>query len=180
MTDTPEFSHPVSALDITKTHHIVLKAKAAELAALTRRLDLVRLDSLSAKVELGPTTRRGIIPLQGTLTADIVQTCCVTLEEFSTHVEEAFSTEYAPADVIARDFPHQEDDEDGRDVPEVIENGEIDVGEVVTQYLSLTLSPYPRKPGVVFDAAVLGEDAADSTDNGRQNPFAGLKGLLKD
>ena len=33
------------------------------------------------------------------------------------------------------------------DPPEQIENGEIDLGETIVQYLGVAIDPYPRAPG---------------------------------
>jgi hypothetical protein len=47
----------------------------------------------------------------------------------------------------------------------------IDLGEVVVEQLALTLDPYPRAPGAVFDPAALpGYEAPEA----EVSPFAAL------
>jgi len=45
-------------------------------------------------------------------------------------------------------------DNDQEDDADPIENGWIDLGEVVTETLALDLDPYPRKPGEAFPGHV--------------------------
>jgi hypothetical protein len=56
------------------------------------------------------------------------------------------------------------------DPPEAIVNGIIDLGRIATDALFLAIDPYPRKPGVVFEAEVTAPDPED-------HPFAALKAL---
>ena len=48
--------------------------------------------------------------------------------------------------------------------------GIIDLGRIATDALFLAIDPYPRKPGVVFEAEVTAPDPED-------HPFAALKAL---
>ena len=62
--------------------------------------------------------------------------------------------------------------------PEPVVNGYIDLGEVVTQFLSLALDPYPHKEGVTHD---LTDEDADIERKTRkiENPFAKLEAMKK-
>ena len=55
---------------------------------------------------------------------------------------------------------------DGEDPPDPIVDGKIDLGALAAEFFALGLDPYPRKPGVAFDAARRGR--------GRDSPFAAL------
>jgi hypothetical protein len=66
----------------------------------------------------------------------------VTLAPFATTVVEEFEDDFSE-DV---EMPDEVSLALEEDLPEPIENGVIDIGEVVTQYLSLSLDPYPRSP----------------------------------
>ena len=164
----PEFSRPfltdrLGASAITET----LLASPAECAALTKRLGLVELSQLSATVTL-ERTLGGLIHVTGRFTADVVQTCVVTMVTFPSHFEDGFVLDFgnAPAE-----FGDEIEVDPDYDPPEPIDDGIIDLGELVAQYLALTLDPYPRAPGATLDPAWSGMDVAD------MSPFAILKNL---
>ena len=50
-------------------------------------------------------------------------------------------------------------------------DGTIDLGAIATEFLILGIDPYPRKPGIVFDAPRTGEASG--------HPFAALAALKK-
>ena len=61
---------------------------------------------------------------------------------------------------------------------EIIDNGEVDLGELVAENLSLELDPYPRKKGEEFaDYEEL--DEASESEPARPSPFANLIKLDK-
>ena len=43
-------------------------------------------------------------------------------------------------------------------MPDPIVGGRIDFGALTAEFLALGLDPYPRKPGVSFEAVQAGED----------------------
>lgn len=167
-TPEPEFSR-LFAVDRLGTAAITeaLQARPAERLALAKRLGLVALDSLSAAV----TVQRGLsglIHVTGRLEADVVQSCVVTLVDFPSHVEDSFTLDFGnvsvePDEEIVLDPDY--------DPPEPIENGVIDIGELVTQYLALALDPHPRAPGATLDPVWVEDDPAELS------PFAVLKTL---
>jgi uncharacterized metal-binding protein YceD (DUF177 family) len=58
------------------------------------------------------------------------------------------------------------------DPPDPIIAGRIDLGALVTEFLALSLDPYPRKPGVEFEDAPTAPD-----DRLEESPFAKLAAL---
>ncbi|MDE1147899.1 MAG: DUF177 domain-containing protein [Azospirillaceae bacterium] len=149
MTDmTPEFSRSVIADKVSSRETVEkITATPVERAALARRLDLVSLDSLTALVRLRRIRGGQMVRVTGELDAQVVQSCVVTLEPMAASVRDTFQALYAPAHLVPKDEEELEnlglDDE--ADPPEPIESGRIDIGELVTQHLSLALDPYPRK-----------------------------------
>jgi uncharacterized metal-binding protein YceD (DUF177 family) len=164
----PEFSRPfvadrLGASPVTET----LLATPAECAALATRLRLVALDQLSATVTL-ERTLSGLVHVSGRLEADVVQTCVVTLAAFPSHVEDSFTVDFGDA---AEGHGEEIEVDVDYDPPEPIEDGIIDIGELVVQYLALALDPHPRAPGAALDPAWSGADVAE------MSPFAILKNL---
>lgn len=163
-----EFSRPFAVDRLGRTAVTeTLLASPAERAALAKRLGLVELGQLSATVTLEHTLG-GLIHVAGRFAADIVQTCVVSLATFPSHVEDSFTVDFgnAPAE-----FGDEIEVDPDYDPPEPIEDGVIDLGELVAQYLALALDPHPRAPGATLDPVWSDADTADTS------PFAILKNL---
>jgi uncharacterized metal-binding protein YceD (DUF177 family) len=169
----PEFSRPFR-VDRLGSAAIVqaLEAGPEERARLAIRLGLTALDRLCATVTLRREAGADLILVAGRLEADVVQTCVVSLEPFASHVEDSFSESFTESPGFAGDSAIAEAIEIDldEDAPEPIAGGVIDLGELVAQFLSLALDPYPRAPGVALDAEWTGD--ADSL-----SPFAVLQRL---
>ena len=164
----PEFSRPFVADRLGAAAVIeTLRTSPSECAALAKRLGLVELGQLSATVTL-ERTLGGLIHVTGRLEADVVQTCVLTLVAFPSHVEDSFALDFGAA---PGEYGDEIDVDPDYDPPEPIEDGIIDLGELVAQYLALALDPHPRAPGATLDPAWAGVDVAD------MSPFAILKNL---
>ncbi len=171
MSATPEFSHPLSIEGITPDAERAetITANDKECAALCQRFDLRNLSDFTASFRIRRVAGSGTVRVTGTLEAEVVQACVVSLRDVHAHVTGEFETYFGEtAHDLGEDVDILLDDPESS--PEMIVNGHIDLGEVAAQYLSLNLDPYPRAPGVSL-AAQLAEIGADV----RNNPFAVLK-----
>lgn len=157
------------------------EASAEQRASLARDLDLVGCNSLTVAYKLR-SQHRGRYRLTGTINADVVQRCIVTLESVSATLAEDLDIEFWPVEQLAaKPTPgvtqQASDDHNdtadfaalGNEPPEPIEQGRIAIGRVVYELVSAALDPYPRSPGAAFAYA--------STDDGKDNPFAALAKL---
>jgi hypothetical protein len=133
-----------------------LRADAGERAALARRLGLPGMTDLRADVSLRRTAI-GLVRLNVDYSANVVQLCVVTLEPVAAKVADHFSLlcegekkhgkkDDAVGDVFVDPF--------GEDPIEILNDGRIDIGELVVQHLSLALDPYPRMAGMGLAAAM--------------------------
>jgi hypothetical protein len=172
----PEFSRLI-AVDRLDQGEIAetIGATAEERAALAARFGLLSLNSLRAELTLGRVERGPLVQVKGRFTADVVQSCVISLEPVASRIEEDFTLLYGPeraapsrGHVLAADLKDEVDD-----WPEPIEAGRIDVGEAVAQQLALALDPYPRKPGVRLED-VMGQRAGVSVEAASESPFAVL------
>jgi len=105
------------------------------------------------------------------------QTCVVTLEPVSFEVEFELDARY----VNENNEPNDPEIEPFDDISEPIENGAIDLGELIAQTLALEIDPFPRKPGEYFADHWDGGDT-ESGDRGpddQDNPFSILKKLTE-
>jgi hypothetical protein len=155
-----EFSRTVAVGWLAEEEIHRIEASPAERAALARRFGLRALESLGAEVRLAPLERG--VRLDAELAADLVQDCVVTLEPVPARIRERFVLVYGDAPAGP--------DEDV--VVEPLENETIDIGEAVSQQLSLALDPYPRAPGAMIDPRWAGGETAEA-------PFAALAKLRK-
>jgi uncharacterized metal-binding protein YceD (DUF177 family) len=154
----PEFSRTIVIEKIpTAGVEQQLVAKDDERKKLAERLGLVELPKLEAKVTVHPVRADQTITVTGTLKADVVQQCVVTLEPLTNQIEYDFKVLYAAPELLTEGAgPSDMEEED----MEPILDGTIDLGELVAQNLGIALDPYPRKPGVGFVEAAYGDAKA--------------------
>ncbi|MDE1903821.1 MAG: DUF177 domain-containing protein [Alphaproteobacteria bacterium] len=153
-----EFARPIELSRLNQgEQRFAISANAAERGALAARFGLVALDKLEAAVRLGRIAG-GLVRLEAELTADVTQTCVVTLDPVKNHVAENFTVLYGEGGE-AREVTLDGEAE----TIEPIVGGIIDIGEAVAQQLSLALDPFPHAPGAATASLTTGPDAsADS------------------
>ena len=155
-----------------------LRATADQCASLTRDLDLIDCKSLEVAYKLR-SLHRGRYRLTGTINAEVVQRCVITLDPVPATLHDDIDIEFWPeGQMTAKPSPgvtQEASDEHndtadfdalGDEPPEPIEQGRIAIGRVVYELVSAGLDPYPRSPGAAFDYA--------DKDDGKVNPFAAL------
>ena len=168
---TPEFSRPIDVRQAEgKAAH--LEASEAERRALAARFDLVAIERLEADITLDRKDR--VVEAQGTLSADIVQSCAVSAEDLSVAVREKVRFRFVPEARHAT--PDEEVELDADDCDEIEYAGsQFDLGEAVAQSLALAIDPFltgPQADETRRRAGLLDPEAT--------GPFAALKALKKD
>jgi uncharacterized metal-binding protein YceD (DUF177 family) len=171
----PEFSRRILAASLgADRKQLHLEATPAERDALGRRLDLLGLDRLEADLTV-EIRHGGAVHLQGTLIADVIQACVVTLEPVKDHIEAPFERIYSAAEL-----PDDSEDEiavslEEGEPAEALVDGAFDAGEAVAEQLALELDPFPRAPGVSFE----GYESGESSEKAESGPFAALARLKR-
>ncbi len=169
----PELSRSVALDDLVggQALELTIEATPEQRAALGKRLDLIEISSLAAKITVVGDGRRRV-SVDVNYRADVVQSCVVTLEPVPATIEESFTQEFlretTPSD---RAEGNTETWVKPEEEAESLEDDELDVGELLTQCLSLALEPYPRKEGVSF--------AGFDTDGAAPNPALAVLGEIK-
>ena len=164
-------------------------AEAQFLKPIAERLEVLEVKSLSAELRLSMQNGGHILNITGHFKAEIVQECVVTLKPVYSTLEDDFEAWYADHDKAIpfnRAKHNQKAMEEGdevqileeKDDPEALIDSQVDLGEVVIQFLSLSVNLYPRAEGVEGEGEpqpieVTKPLAASSTL--RPNPFAALK-----
>lgn len=112
--------------------------------------------------------------LEGAVIASLTQTCVVTLAPVDAEIDEPFSRAFQPgavkaeADVLV--------DPAADDPAEPLGDG-VDLGAVALETLALGLEPYPRAPGVEFEARIAAPPGVEPLTDEAIRPFAGLAAL---
>ena len=177
----PGFPRPVNVEKLKPEGlEATISAKDEELQVLAKQLKINRLDNLSFKYQLVPW-KKGGVEVSGVVTATIEEICVVSLEPFISAISEDVKRFFERQRGVKAAPPLLDletiDDID-EDVPDIIEDGAVDLGAIAVETLALCLSPYPRKPGAIFEDHVEFDPDKDD-DSTRKNPFSVLKGLKK-
>ena len=152
--------------------HRDIEADGATRAAMAEIAGVRDISSARASFDLSPQCD-GRVHVAGHLTARIGQSCVVTLEPIDNDIDEDIDLVFAPADDVKALVDTLDEEAESGEVPEPpepIENGMIDLGRLATDVLFLSIDPYPRKAGAVFEPPVRAADPDD-------HPFAALKVL---
>lgn len=140
------YSEPVRLHQIGAGVKRTLEPDAAARARIAEALDLASLDAFTAEMDLTPSA--GGWRLKGRVRATLAQTCGITLEPLPLEVDAPFTVDLAEAvpDPDSGEIVITLDDES----PDVVENGQVDLGQYAVEQLALQLDPFPRKPGAEF------------------------------
>ena len=171
----PEFSRPIARERLGGQVLVEeISATPQERAALARRFGLLGFDLLAATLRIESGDGKGVLRLEGHLSAEVSQACVVTLEPVASRLEEDFTLLYSLEPGPASDGAEKEVvvDPEAEDPPEPLGPGGLDLGEVVAQQLAVALDPYPRAPG----AAHLEVPGAEA---GPRTGFGGLEALKR-
>ena len=171
MNEKPPIARVFDFADLSEAgYETAVAATPAEREALARWAEVSGMPKFEARISLeriSPTRFR----YGAALDAEVTQNCVVTLEPVTSAIQRKFHREL-------QFRPHRLADKGGEialssaddDAPEEIDSLRFDLAGPLLEELSLAIDPYPRAPGVVFEAPGDGDEVAES-------PFAVLKGL---
>ncbi len=149
-----------------------LQANPKECLALSQRFGIVAIHSLKAEY----TLESGRTPYQGyyltmNLSAEVVQSCVVSLKDVPQRIEEKVNLHVLDQKYqqVTLDDIYQEDD------IEYSHEDTVDFGEIAAQHLSLLLDPYPR----AVQELPSDKTFPDKEQPKKVSPFSVLKTLTK-
>ncbi|QHL89828.1 DUF177 domain-containing protein [Sphingomonas changnyeongensis] len=170
----PEFSRPVEASTIgAEPRAITVTATDEERRRLAGRFRLAAIGRLEAELRL---VRRGeAIHADGTASGEAVQHCVVTGDPVPVALDVPIAVRFV-ADAPAAG-PEEEIELSAEDLDTLpVEDGRIDLGELVAESFALALDPYPRAPNA--DAALAAATPNGSTGGGAFAALAALRGRM--
>ena len=183
------FARPLNVHDVPRDGlERTITASEQECVAIAEDIDLPAVGSLAVAFRIHPRAG-GRYHVTGRLKANITQVCVVTLEAFSSNVEQAIDLTFAPeiaelehrlprrrerdaASPPARASASVPGSDDQEDPPDSIIDDTIDLGGVALEFLVLACDIYPHKPGVQFADVAIGD-----TDDPEPSAFAALQRL---
>ncbi len=167
MNEAPIWSVPVDASEVPESGlHVELEANESVRRALAELCGVNGLPKIHVSFDLA---RKGAgVRVTGRVSAQVVQTCVVTLEPLTNTVDEAFDLVFLPG---AAESASENRSESGEEQPEPLVHGQVDLGAIATEFLMLGIDPYPRKPGAIF--------VTPKSDDQSVHPFAALAALKK-
>lgn len=169
----PEFSR---ILDVKAVGNAVkeykLIAKPEERKALTKRFGILKIDLFEVVYSVEQIPNKSF-KISGQLKAKVEQECVATNKPVKEKVGEEFHVVLRPkhpGPKVKEDLDLSALSTEEEEEIEIPASGKIDMGEVFTQYFSLSLNPYPRYKGAEFS-----HKKPDTPT--KENPFDVLKDL---
>jgi len=173
--DAGLWEHSVRFDQALKGLTLDLVADAARRQSIAQAFGMIELSALTAHIETsGASGVKPVVRVKLRLEGEVTQECGVSLEPFTHGISDVLDIQCIEkgrvtgevAEVGAREFTLNDLDE-----PDVIENGQIDLGQYVIEALGEAYDPFARKPGAVFEEPELEKEPS---------PFAVLAKLKKD
>lgn len=146
-----ELSRPIeiAALFTRKNMTMTIRASAEECQALAKRLGIIEVRQLEARLVLSTGPVAGNFRIDGHLDAVVVQPCTLSFEPVEEIIGEDFTEILTTRAENLKDIDDTARDDD---LPvDLVEGETLDAGEIVAQWLSLGLNPYPRSDKPVFE-----------------------------
>ncbi|MEM7617963.1 MAG: DUF177 domain-containing protein [Pseudomonadota bacterium] len=181
-----EWSHFFDVDDLGKEgrEELTISASEEECKDIARRINVLRIKDISADLVISRSA--GTYHVTGSFTANVTQECVVTLDPIETNLSESVEGWFADKESTVSFAAAKREREGAKshgeveileesDDPEPLIEGIIDLGELVTQHLSLAVPSYPHKEGVEFEVT---DDKFKINENSplKKNPFEALKG----
>lgn len=168
------FSYPIKIDELNQNQYkFVLHADADELKDITQILQVERAARFHAEVYLKRNRQDNTLRIWGMVEARLELKSVISLENFCRNYkvpfELTFDTKATYQDI--RDLDAGIED----DVPDIIENGTINLADLCIEQIALNMDDYPRADGEEFNFNAYHK--ADEAET--ENPFAILKKLQK-
>ena len=179
-TETPPDSanlweHKVRFDAARKGLKLTLTADEARRGVIAEAFGMISLDALTAVITTSAVTGlKPLVHVHVKLTGEVTQECGVSLDPFSHSLAADLDIDCIQSGDLTDEVTEVGEAElrlDDLDEPDVITNGQIDLGLYIIEALGEAYDPFARKPGVVFE---------DIEAEPEPSPFAALAKLKGD
>ncbi len=171
----PEFSQILNVQTLgekPKLLHLVADKAARD--ALAERFALLSIEALAADLTVQRIGGGTLIGVRGRVAASITQSCIVSSAPVAAQIGEIIDENFGPPVETPAEIEISMDD---IDPPEPIIDDLIDLGELVAQYLGVSVNPYPKAADAEIPAQY--QDEIDDVPERVKNPFEALSALKK-
>ncbi len=167
------FTYPLKLEDMsqsTQKYRLIAATENLEYISNIMQLPVKRFE---AKINVKLHTKEHIIDVWGDIDADVEHTSVISLKNFLRNYKTDFTLRF-DSKMTAQE--QQELDLDiEADVPDILEDGKIDLAAIAMEQLALVLDDFPRQEGEVFSFA----SEFDEETTLASNPFSVLEKLKK-
>lgn len=169
-----KFSYPLKIADLKQNEYkFLLDADEAELVDISEILQVEKVYYFKAEIKVRPNIREHMLRVWGQVKAELELQSVITLKNFRQKYDVPFEL-FFDTKATYKDLREMAADINA-DVPDVVENGIINLADIALEQIALQIDDYPRAKGEVFRfQAPAAEDAPE-----KQNPFAVLQKLKK-
>ena len=169
-----KFSYPLKIDELKQSEYaFVLKANADELVDICQVLQVENVHFFIAEIKLKLNVREHLLKIWGNVTAELELKSVISLENFTQNYEVPFEL-FFDTKATYRDIREMGSDINA-DVPDIAENGIINLADIAMEQIALQIDDYPRAKGEVFVYHSNDED----NETPHENPFAVLAKLKK-
>ena len=171
-----KFSYPIKIDELNQRDYTFnINADQDELEDIRNILQVERVLSFEAEIHLKLNIREHLLKVWGHVGANLELQSVVSLNIFAKNYQTDFTLIF-DTKATYRDI-REMDNGINSDVPDIIENGQIDLADVALEQIALQMEDYPRAEGEVFDFSAYAAKNDDQEDS--RHPFAALAKLKK-
>ena len=169
------FSYPIVVDELSQFEKKYnLKAEGNDLLYLADVLKVPSVKSFEAEVMLKLKHKEHRLDVWGQVRAELELQSVVSLENFFRVYEPEFAIVF-DTKMTYREQKELFDEDMDADVPDIVEDGKIDLGQIAIEQVALVMEDYPRKEGEIFEFV----SEFDEETTKAQNPFSILAKLKK-
>ena len=163
----------ISQLSQNKIHKFSIRFDNNDLLDYKNLLDLRKISKVTIFGEISAEGNKNWL-LNAKIGASVTQSCVVTMEDVSTRIDENITRHYfADIDKHDENFTSVEElDADAEGIPD-----EINLLDLTIESISLNLSDFPRKDGIIIDPVLSAPEGIKPLTDDAVKPFAGLASL---
>ena len=167
------FSYPLKLEDMSAAvKKYNLKADTDDLTYIKELMNVPGVKSFEADISVKLRKKDHEADVWGNLKAVVTQTSVVSLEDFDQTYQTDFKLKFDTKMTLSEQLELERETDD---VPDIFENGKIDLAAIAMEQLALILDDFPRKKGEVFEFV----SEFDEETTHKNNPFAALEKLKK-
>ena len=167
------FSYPLKLEDMsTGVKQYKIQATSDELHHITEIMQVPEVKSFEAEINVRLHKKDHLADIWGTVRSDVLQISVISLEEFVQKYQTSFERRVDTKMTLEEQMSLEEETDD---VPDILDNGQIDLAAIAMEQLALILDDFPRQKGEKF----VFQSEFDEETTRKNNPFSILEKLKK-